>query len=276
MTAPLGNFQNSVYGSDLDAFVYPQMLSWNRAPSTQDIYNPGTRIQNNAVSPPVIYVTTGAGVWYTDSGGALTLTSLTVVGPSTLTGTTNINTSGAGVTSIGTGGTGATNVGNATGNTAVTGSLTASTGLIATAGGVTATAGGVTATAGGVTATLGNITATNGNFVGSTAGTGFLFNANTASGAAPGPVVLNSRAGAVTFTGVSIAAAADLTLTITNSAITGASTQVVVFMAGSTTGSAPSIKSVTPSAGSLAIVVTNGTGATTTTANITFTFLVVN
>lgn len=142
-----------------------------------------------------------------------------------------------------------------TGSPSVTGSITAAT---------------------TITATLGNITATNGNFVGSTAGTGVLFNANTATGAAPGPVVLNSRAGQVIFTGVSIAAAADLTLTITNSAITGATTQVIYAMYGATTGSATSIKSVTNSAGSSAIVVTNGTGATTTTADITLNFIVVN
>lgn len=72
-------------------------------------------------------------------------------------GTTNLNTSGSAVTTIGTGGTGAVNIGNATGNTAVTGSLTASTGLVATTGGVTATAGGMTATAGDITATAGNV-----------------------------------------------------------------------------------------------------------------------
>lgn len=127
-----------------------------------------------------------------------------------------------------------------------------------------------------LTATLGNITATNGNIVASTAGTGLQFNANTATGAAASPIVLNSRAGAAVFTSVSIAAAADLTLTITNSAITGASTQVIYSMSGATTGSALSIKSVTNSAGSSAIVVTNGTGATTTTADITLTFIVVN
>lgn len=120
------------------------------------------------------------------------------------------------------------------------------------------------------------VTATNGNLVGSTAGTGFLFNANAATGAAASPVVLNSRAGQVVFTAVSIAAAADLTLTITNSAITGATTQIIYSMSGSTTGSAPSIKSVTNSAGSSSIVVTNGTGATTTTADIKLAFLVVN
>jgi hypothetical protein len=70
-------------------------------------------------------------------GNALTVTA----GGAAITGTTNINTTGAAVTSIGTGGTGATNIGNATGNTAVTGSLTASTTLTATLGAITATNG---------------------------------------------------------------------------------------------------------------------------------------
>lgn len=135
--------------------------------------------------------------------------------------------------------------------------------------------GSVTATT-TLTATLGAITATNGNFVGSTAGTGFLFNSPTATVAATDPAVVNGRTGQAIFTAVSIAAAADLTLTITNSAITGATTQVIYSMSGSTTGSAPSIKSVTNSAGSSAIVVTNGTGATTTTADIVLNFVVVN
>jgi filamentous hemagglutinin len=59
------------------------------------------------------------------------------------TGTVDINDSGAGVTTIGTGGTGAVNIGNATGNTAVTGSLTASAGLVATTGGVTVNGGDI-------------------------------------------------------------------------------------------------------------------------------------
>lgn len=146
------------------------------------------------------------------------------------------------------------------------GTLTA--GVVSSAGAVTA---GTT-----MTATLGNITATNGNFVSSTAGNGLQFNANTATGAAASPVVLNSRAGQVIFTSVSIAAAADLTLTITNSAVTASTTQIIYSMSGATTGSALSIKSVTNSSGSSAIVVTNGTGATTTTANITLNFIVVN
>lgn len=196
-------------------------------------------------------VTTSAviGTTLTATGGLTTLAALTQAGIAL------INTTGSAATTIGTGGTGAVNIGNATGNTAITGSLTATTTL---------------------TATLGNITATTGNFVSVAAGNGLLFNATTATGAASGPVVLNVRAGAVTFTSVSIAANADLTLTITNSQITGSSTQVLYSMQGATTGSALSVKSVTNSAGSSAIVVTNGVGATTTTANITLTFLVVN
>lgn len=211
-----------------------------------DVYiSPATAQSATALdfaSPPVL----GFGSTTPRPVHATTLSSL---------GATTLNTSGAATTTIGTGGTGAVQIGNATGNTAVTGSLTATTTL---------------------TSTLGNITATNGNFVGSTAGTGFQFNANTATGAAASPIVINSRAGQAVFSSVSIAAAADLTLTITNSAITASTTQVIYSMSGATTGSALSIKSVTNSAGSSAIVVTNGTGASTTTANITLNFLVVN
>ena len=127
-----------------------------------------------------------------------------------------------------------------------------------------------------VTATSGAITATNGNFVGTAVGTGILLNSSQNSGAASGPVVVNGRSGRATFTSVSIAAAADLTLTITNSAITGSTTEVMISMSGATTGSALSIKSKTASATSLAIVVTNGTGATTTTADIQIDFLILN
>lgn len=89
-----------------------------------------------------VIATTGG---LTASAGGLTVT----LGGASITGTTNINTSGAGVTSINTGGTGVLNLGNATGNTSVTGSLSTTTTL---------------------TATLGNITATNGNFVLTAAG----------------------------------------------------------------------------------------------------------
>lgn len=136
-------------------------------------------------------------------------------------------------------------------------------------------AGSVTA-ATTITGTLGDITASNGNFVSSTSGKGIVLTSAQASGVAASPVVVNGRSGRATFTTVSIAAAADLTLTITNSAITASTTEVMLSMSGATTGSALSIKSKTASAGSLAIVVTNGTGATTTTADIQIDFLVLN
>lgn len=134
--------------------------------------------------------------------------------------------------------------------------------------------GSVTATT-TVTATLGNITATNGNFVASAAGSGIVVPA-AAVGPGDSPQVSNARAGSVTFSSVSIAAAATQTFVITNSTITGASTKILFSLVGATTGSALTIQSYTPSAGSVSVVIMNGTGATTTTANITLDYLVLN
>ncbi len=90
------------------------------------------------------------------------------------------------------------------------------------------------------------------------------------------PQIVNARSGRVTFQTVSIAAAADQSFVLTNSAITAASTIVMYSMSGATTGSALSIKSITNTGGSSTIVVTNGTGATTSTANIIFDFVIIN
>jgi len=237
MTAALGNTaQGTPYATGVDAFVYPQFIGYAlRAPTTQDIYNPGTQWQNNAVNPPVIYETTGAGRWYSTAGGGETLTALTVTGPSSLTGVTNINTTGAAATSIGTGGTGVTNIGNATGGTVVTGAESVS----------------------------GILTASSG-----------INTAPTIVAAAASPQTANNRSGQVTFSGVSIAAGATETFVINNTAV---NTSVLVAMSGATAGSALSIVSITNvAATSITIVVTNGTGATTDTANITFTFLCLN
>jgi hypothetical protein len=175
----------------------------------------------------------------------------------TTNGTASINSgTNSFVTTINGGtNTGALHLGNTTGNTAVTGSLTASTTL---------------------TATSGNITATSGNFVGIAAGDGLKFNSPATSGAASGPVVVNGRSGQATFTGVSIAGGADLLLTVTNSAVTASTTQVIYSLSGATLGAALCIESVVNSAGSSAVTVTNGTGATTSIANIVLNFLVLN
>jgi hypothetical protein len=129
---------------------------------------------------------------------------------------------------------------------------------------------------GTITSTLGNVTATNGNFVASTAGTGIVLTPAVAAAAAS-PQTANGRSGQVVFSGVSIAAGATQTFVINNTAISAIGTVILYSMTGATQGSALTIESVTNVAGtSSTIVVTNGTGATTSTANITFTFLVLN
>lgn len=97
---------------------------------------------------------------------------------------------------------------------------------------------------------------------------------DVAAGASP--LVANNRHFKVTFSGVSIAANADQTLTITNSVITGANTDIMISWSGTTTGSAVSLKSVVPGAGTVALTFTNGVGATTTTSNITVVGWVMN
>ncbi|HVW99254.1 MAG TPA: hypothetical protein VHA52_02270 [Candidatus Babeliaceae bacterium] len=122
-----------------------------RAPTTHDIgYALGTLWvfveSNEAYILTSVVNNTATWLQVEASGGAGVFSSLTVTpGPISLTGTTTINTTGAGVTTIGTGGTGAVNIGNATGNTAVTGSLTASVNITATTGNIVASSGSIEA-----------------------------------------------------------------------------------------------------------------------------------
>ena len=83
MTAALGNTaQGTPFATGVDAFVYPQFIGYAlRAPTTKDIYNPGTRWQDNSVNPAVQYYTTGAGLWYEYPN--------TSFGVSSVTGTAN-------------------------------------------------------------------------------------------------------------------------------------------------------------------------------------------
>jgi len=107
-------------------------------------------------------------------------------------------------------------------------------------------------------------------------GAGFLLNPATATGAANTTVTVNGRVFLVTFTSVSIAAGATLSLSIDNNTITGSSTIIDYSWFGATTGSALSRQSVTNGAGTSTVVFTNGTGATTSTENITLIGLVLN
>ncbi len=274
--------------------VLPPPLHFENAPnSNQTNYEIGQVVYTGVPGAYAFYVYAGAGVWDLLIGASGALDSLTTSDSTVVVPTAgNINLLGVGsITTVGSGSsatvelTGLTNhaVLVGAGTTTITKLAVGATGqtlMGATAAdpawtGSPSFSGSVTA-ATTITATSGAITATNGNFVGTAVGTGILLNSSQASGAASGPVVVNGRSGRATFTSVSIAAAADLTLTITNSAITGSTTEVLLDMSGATTGAALCVKSKTASAGSLAIVVTNGTGATTSTADIQIDFLVLN
>ena len=191
--------------------------------------------------------------------GSLTAsTGLTATtGGITATGTSNINTTGAAITTLGTGGTGAVNIGNATGNTAVTGSLTASTGLTATAGGITATGTSNINTSGASVTSIGTggTGAVNiGNATGNTAVTGSLTASTgltaTAGGiTATGTSNINTSGSAITTIGLGGTGAVRIGNTTGNTAVTGSLTASTSLTA--TAGN------VTITAGNLLLPTTN-------------------
>jgi len=174
------------------------------------------------------------------------------------------------------------------GSLTTTTTLTAGTGLTVTTGGATVTAGGASisgttnintttgsttniGTGGSGVVNLGNSTGdTNviGNLNWASTFQGLIFTPTVASGGSPLSAV--SRCFSATLTGVSIAAGATQSFTITNATIGGSSTLIQYTMYGATSGAALTIQSISNTTGQSVIVVTNGTGATTTTADITF------
>lgn len=75
MTSALFNQQGGNFANVVDGYVYPQFLSAMRAPTSQDIYPPGTRWLDASVNPRIIYETSGAGDW--DTGGVQPATTST-------------------------------------------------------------------------------------------------------------------------------------------------------------------------------------------------------
>ena len=82
-----------------------------------------------------------------------------------------------------------------------------------------------------------------------------------------------SNVGESLLTGVSIDADAVQSFNVSNPIITSSS-KIIASIQGATTGASLSVQSITPSEGEFNIVIQNGTGATTSTANITVTYLV--
>ena len=128
---------------------------------------------------------------------------------------------------------------------------------------------------GTVTAGTG-FTATTGNLTLSGTGSG-LVTTPTVVAAAASPQTANGRIVDVTFSSVSIAAGATQSFVINNSAVPASTSSYQLSMVGATAGAALSIVSVTNvAATSTTIVITNGTGATTSIANIRFTMTFLN
>ena len=76
MTSCMFNNSNGPFANVVDGNVYPQFLQDpKRAPTTNDIYPPGTRWLDNSVSPKIIYETVGGGEW--DTGGVQPATTTT-------------------------------------------------------------------------------------------------------------------------------------------------------------------------------------------------------
>lgn len=93
MAVPFGSYPFDAAG--VDSFTRPIFIMAFRAPTTNDIQNPGTRWQNNAVNPPVISETTGAGRWVDATGGGSgEFTTITVDGLITGNGGADLNSGG--------------------------------------------------------------------------------------------------------------------------------------------------------------------------------------
>ena len=276
---------NQVYGIGQALIpVLPPPLGFENAPtSAQTNYEIGQVVYTPAKNPTAFYMYAGGGVWdqFIGSSGTVLAVDGTAneITASTTSGVVTLSLPSA-ITAPGSLTTTTTLAAGTTLSAGTT--ITAGTGITATTGNIVATAGNITTTAGSITsattltATLGNVTATNGNFVASTAGNGLVLPVATGSGAASGSVTCNGRQGSCSFTSPSIAGGAVLTLTMGNSSITGSSTLGHYSLRGATTGAALCIQSVTNSAGSSAVVVNNGTGATTQTGTITLDFIVLN
>lgn len=233
----------SVYGRGQAEFlVLPPPLPFENAPTVnQTNYAVGQIAFTPGPIATNFYIYAGAGIWsqFASSSGDILAINGTAnqITATTVSGTTTLSLPSAITTP---------------------GSLTTTTTLT----------GGT-----GVIATTGNVTATAGNIVAAGTGNGIVV-PPVVVGAGASPQTANGRAFSVTFSGVSIAAGATQSFVINNTAI---NTLALITMVGATTGAALNIASITNSSGAtITIVVENGTGATTSTANLTFTGLCLN
>lgn len=99
--------QNPLAYTGINPYVNPSFLTWQRVPTTSDIYPAGTRVINEATSARLIYQTSGSGIWHLMATGSSELDTLSgdsgIAVPDALSdieiaGGTNITTSASGST----------------------------------------------------------------------------------------------------------------------------------------------------------------------------------
>ena len=61
MSSPFSSFPFDAAG--VDQYFHPEFINANRAPTSSDIYPPGTMWQDSSVSPKALYQTVGGGTW---------------------------------------------------------------------------------------------------------------------------------------------------------------------------------------------------------------------
>jgi hypothetical protein len=96
------------------------------------------------------------------------------------------------------------------------------------------------------------------------------------SGASPGPLTCTGARGVATFTAATVAGNANLSVSITDSVITTASSCNAWIQAQPTAGAGAVVASITPTANTLTIVLTNATATTTGSVTLPIGFSCVN
>lgn len=89
MSAPFSSYPFD--GLGIDRFAEPLFITANRAPTSNDLQNPGTRWQDRSSVAKTIYQTTGAGVWESGGNADATTSSFGIVQLATLTELQNGN-----------------------------------------------------------------------------------------------------------------------------------------------------------------------------------------
>lgn len=90
MASPFSS-SNPLGYTGIDLYTQPPFITAMRAPTTNDIYNAGTQWKDGSVNPPIIYETSGGGIWGNNINSPATTTSFGTVKIATLSELQNGN-----------------------------------------------------------------------------------------------------------------------------------------------------------------------------------------